>query len=292
MHWARGIPPLTKPRPRAPFALIELLACPAAAPSCGEGRRQTRAAFTLIELLVVIAIMAILMAMLLPSLGRARVQVKKSVCATHLRQLAMASTMYLQDYGNYPTPAYWPASGPLGLDDAATIRGGKIHPHDLHFYNFRQLDPYIERDARTFSAMPPPAGELPAIGICPLFTPTLNSPNDWYSTGFGYYGRLDESQSAVPPAFSDRFARKGCSPSAVLWADTVSYYNWWGSSLWIYNHVLPAGASMYQPTTAFLEDQNRAHVDGSVDRRRAAEIGAATSGAGAGLVFGPYWWWY
>lgn len=60
--------------------------------------------FTLIELLVVIAIIAILAAMLFPVFARAREAARKSACLSNLKQIGLASMMYMQDYdGYFPT---------------------------------------------------------------------------------------------------------------------------------------------------------------------------------------------
>jgi len=60
-------------------------------------------AFTLIELLVVIGIIALLLAILIPALGKASSLSKRMVCASNLRQIDLAMRMYLNGNNNtYP----------------------------------------------------------------------------------------------------------------------------------------------------------------------------------------------
>jgi prepilin-type N-terminal cleavage/methylation domain-containing protein/prepilin-type processing-associated H-X9-DG protein len=65
-----------------------------------ERSNRARKAFTLIELLVVIAIIAILMAILMPTLHRAREQGQRTSCLNNLRQLTLAWILYADDNGD------------------------------------------------------------------------------------------------------------------------------------------------------------------------------------------------
>ena len=69
-----------------------------------EGRRPPGAGFTLIELLVVIAVIAILAALLLPAVGRAKQRAHTTQCKSNLRQWGLALNLYLGDFQAYPGP--------------------------------------------------------------------------------------------------------------------------------------------------------------------------------------------
>jgi prepilin-type N-terminal cleavage/methylation domain-containing protein len=62
-----------------------------------------RSGFTLVELLVVIAIIATLAAILVPVFGKARDKARQASCSSNLKQIGVATEMYLSDYDTtYP----------------------------------------------------------------------------------------------------------------------------------------------------------------------------------------------
>src|SRR5438309_360989 len=104
-------------------------------------------AFTLVELLVVIAIITILLAILLPVLGRAREQARRVRCASNLRQITLAWMMYA-DNNQGMLPAAAPKFGTF-LNDwliwFKPLTQQKLDQSALAPYVRRPLNPMLFR---------------------------------------------------------------------------------------------------------------------------------------------------
>jgi prepilin-type N-terminal cleavage/methylation domain-containing protein/prepilin-type processing-associated H-X9-DG protein len=133
-------------------------------PQSSEAAPPVKTAFTLIELLIVIAIIAILAAMLLPALARAKEAGKKTSCLNNVRQIGLAYQAFLIDNGD-KFPAYVSErTAPAGTPDTPDARAP---------YSYRQqLVPYITSGTNVFKC--PNGLPWPAAG-----------PGAWFLADYG-----------------------------------------------------------------------------------------------------------
>ena len=116
--------------------------------------QQKKAGFTLIELLVVIAIIAILAALLLPALAKAKSKAQEIACLNNSKQWGLADNMYVNDSSDiYPFPKYQAGAGmnssdydnPIWTDIAAYHYNSTPPIGDTVWFNV--LPPYVNGKA-------------------------------------------------------------------------------------------------------------------------------------------------
>jgi prepilin-type processing-associated H-X9-DG protein/prepilin-type N-terminal cleavage/methylation domain-containing protein len=88
----------------------------------GQRFHAARWGFTLMELLVVLAIMVILAALLFPVFVQARAMAYRATCSQHLKQIAQAGMMYLQDYDDRFPSCYKSDAPPFSIDPRTTLQ--------------------------------------------------------------------------------------------------------------------------------------------------------------------------
>jgi len=196
------------------------------------GRAIRRGGFTLIELLAVIATIAILAALLLPVLSRARIRAQRTACFSNLHQLGLAWVMYAHDNGDYLVPSYpedpdvWVKGDMTQLAEANNtelLREGKLFPYLQHVSVYHcPTDPGVTiggesvATVRSYSmnsfmgARDPGAGLIPstANGFVPFFSKEteLRRPSELWVL-------VDEDERSINDGF---FVT---DPTARMWFD-------------------------------------------------------------------------
>ena len=174
-----------------------------------------RRGFTLIELLVVVAIIAILAAMLLPALNRARDAAKTASCQAGLKNLGIAMSLYSTDYGGYLCWHYH--------------RQGPVDGWTCNAYNWYELwTPYTDgTDVFHEPSLAPVAGKMMMIGMTGDRRDTYWCDYMWSrDVLFTDSGDINDKGITVDkiPFPSSTIALWCRRPASVSWTEQYSHY--------------------------------------------------------------------
>jgi prepilin-type N-terminal cleavage/methylation domain-containing protein/prepilin-type processing-associated H-X9-DG protein len=224
---------------------------------------RTKRAFTLIELLVVISIIALLMAVLMPALLRAKELGKRMMCSSHVRSLGLASVLYADSADGWYVPIIYRPAG-AGSTSQITWPSNQL---------FRKLLGYKDKEGAGESDWHSPKefrcpSDLVGMQERPdrLYTNFISygaNLTDWYYSDWYAFGYAGHKNTTVRAPASELFFTE--SNDWWLWWKGANYVKGWDvlghDTIMPYKDVGCDGPTLYRHS----EGVNLAFYDGHVE---------------------------
>lgn len=248
-------------------------------------RENLRHGFTLIELMIVVAVIAVLIAILVPSLAASRVRARTTVCASNLRGLGIATSLYLDENGGeffryYMTagPAYPLGAGRLwwfGFEAGGPVAGTN-RPLD------KSASPLAPYTASLAEKMMCPEFPYDDSGFYPKFSQ--------HAASYGYNLKLGPTSMLTS---SNRQMYLSRMKDVVVFADGIHFdfgttFNEGHYLQYTAGATIPSGYAHFRHPRKVSGEAQMVYLDGHVDSQRLSGPSyKLVGGSSTGNLVGP-----